>query len=188
MEIQLWSINDSAMAPKFEIIESPNNWSRTTKESSSTSGGAAVQIKYNFWSAFNDYVYGEDAAPAFSKLFHMHKPSSDHWYTLNIGITKIHMSLLVNTKTNVISVEVYIDTPNLDKTVYDNLYSQHKSEIEGKLGYVLDWRRLDNKQCSRILLENSEFNILDQTQRNKQYDWLTSKAVEIRKAFLPYIK
>ncbi len=186
VEIQLWSIDGSAIAPKFEIVESPNNWSRTTKAAQNTSG-VAVQIKYDYWSNFNDYVYGGGKAPAFAKLFHQRKASSDHWYNLSLGVSRMHMSLLVNTKANIISVEFYIASPNMDKSIFDNIYTNHRGDIETKLGFPLDWRRLDDKQCSRILLENKSFDIMNEDQRPQQYIWLTSKALEIRKAFLPYI-
>lgn len=39
-----------------------------------------------------------------------------------------------------------------NKAIFDDLYA-HKAEIEAKYGGPLDWRRLDDKSASRIVVE-----------------------------------
>ena len=56
IEIQLWSIDGSAPAVKFNVVEQPNDWTKAAKTPSNSGGGIATQIKYAYWSDFNDYV------------------------------------------------------------------------------------------------------------------------------------
>ena len=98
IEIQLWSIDGSAPAPKLNVVEQPNDWAKIIKRPSGSQGGAAVQFKYDYWTAFNDYAFQNTT---FASAFNRHKASSDHWYTLNIGSSEAHISLLVNTKAKV---------------------------------------------------------------------------------------
>lgn len=182
VEIQLWSINDSVVAPKFEVVEQPNGWSKMVKAPADPIGGKAVQFKYAFWSAFNDYVW--DKNNAFTRLFNQHKASSDHWYTLAIGSSRMYMTLLVNTRTNVLTVEFAISSPNFDKSLYDSVLT-HKNEIEQAAGTELDWRRLDGKKVSRIILEK-EFDLNNIDDRPNEFDWYMEWAVKIYNAFKPY--
>ena len=183
VEVQLWKIDDSKLAPKFEVVEQPNGWSKAAKNSSNTSGGAAVQFKYSYWMAFNDEAW--NTADEFTHNFKKHKASSDHWYTLAIGSSKAYMTLLVNTKSDVITVELAVASPNFDKTNYALLYS-HKEEIEKDIGTKLDWRELADKKVSRIILEK-HVDLKNRTNWNNYFNWYKEWAVKIYKEFKPYI-
>ena len=104
---------------------------------------------------------------------------------MSIGSSKAHMALLVNTRTDVIAVEFVTNSPDLDKTNYDILFS-HKAEIENRIGTVLDWRRLDDKKMSRVLLEK-QVELKDKTQWPNYFVWYKEWAVKIYNGFKPYI-
>lgn len=184
VEIQLWSINGSDPAPKFVIIEQPNTWAKMVKNTTNSTGGEAVQFKYRFWSAFNDYAFkGTDA---FTKQFKRHKASSDHWYTLSIGTSARSMLLLVNTKTNTVTVEYkFYNGSDLDKSQYDAVYLQ-REQIEQAAGHSLIWKRLDTKKESRVLLEHV-CNLKDESSWNTIFDWYKEYAVKVYQAFEPFV-
>lgn len=181
IEIQLWSIDGSAPAVKFNVVEQPNDWTKAAKQPSSGSGGEAVQIKYSYWSDFNDNVTA--IRPDYLKSFRLHKPSSDHWYSVAIGSSKANLSMLVNTRTNVIAIELYISN---SKEVFDNCFA-HKEEIEAVVGAKLDWRRLDGKKSSRVLIERSA-TVADVEARPDQFDWFIDYLLRMKNAFVPYVK
>ena len=181
IEIQLWSIDGSAPAVKFNVVEEPNDWAKAAKLPSTSSGGEAVQIKYSYWSDFNDYVNAH--RKDYLKQFTLHKPSSDHWYSVAIGSSAANLSMLVNTRTNVIAIEMYIRD---SKELYDRCYA-HRDEIEASVGEKLDWRRLDGKKSSRVLIERKAI-VADTTTRQEQYDWLIDHLISMKNAFAPYVK
>ncbi len=178
VEIKLWTINGVDIAPKFEIIEQPNNWSKIIKSESKGSSGEAVKKKYAFWTAFNEHA---DNSSKYKKLAKVHKASSDHWYTIAIGISGVHLNLLINTLQNSIAVELYISD---DKELYDKLFAA-KSEIEASAGLQFDWRRMDDKKSSRILIERIG-NVSNPTA--DEFDWLIDTATKMKKAFLPFMR
>lgn len=47
IEIELWRINDSLPAPKFNIIEKPNAWAKTLKAAEGLSEVKKLQLE--FW-------------------------------------------------------------------------------------------------------------------------------------------
>lgn len=179
IEIQLWMIDGSVPAPKLNVVEQPNDWTKISKHSPGSSGGAAVQFKYEYWTAFNDYAFQNIR---FAKEFNRHKASSDHWYVLNIGSSDAHISLLVNTRTAVIAVEFAISD---NKALFDKLY-KHKESIETALEEVLDWRRLDTKKASRILLEKT-VNLKNSLEHHAQFDWFMEKSLAFKKVFSAYL-
>lgn len=87
-------------------------------------------------------------------------------------------------KYNNIAIEIYI---NNNKELYDKLYS-YKEEIEEKLGFSLEWLRLDNKKASRIL---TYIDGLDFNNRNN-YPQLINESIntviKMRDIFTPYIR
>ena len=44
IEIELWKINDSEPAPKFNIVERPNTWAKAMKKDSSTFRNRKLEI------------------------------------------------------------------------------------------------------------------------------------------------
>ncbi len=181
IEIQLWSIDGSSPAVKFNIVEQPNDWTKAAKTLPNSGGGIATQIKYSYWSDFNDYVTNN--RPDFLKKYNLHKPSSDHWYTFALGTSQAHMNMLINTKANKIAIEVLISD---NKELFDHCFA-NKEAIETQVGFELDWRRLDGKKSSRILLER-DADVSKEDARPEQFDWLIDKLVLMKRAFAPYVK
>lgn len=56
VKIELWKIGDSDIAPKFNIISSPNNWTKTVKNSPNTEISNLKLKQLELWNKFSDYV------------------------------------------------------------------------------------------------------------------------------------
>lgn len=143
VEIKLYQIGNSDIAVKFEVVEKPNDWTKEIKRS--TSNSPTLQARYDYWVAFNDYVFRDNE---FAKQFNKRKASTDHWMTMSVGSSACHISINQIRKDNQIVVEWYISD---DKELFHKFHS-HKTEIETEMGMKLDWRELPNKKASRILI------------------------------------
>src|SRR5687767_12701248 len=59
LEIELWRIGDSPLAPKFNVVSKPNDWSKTVRESTSAASAATPtstqQLHLEFWTQFRQY-------------------------------------------------------------------------------------------------------------------------------------
>ena len=89
---------------------------------------------------------------------------------------------LVN-KEGVIVVELYI---NNSKELFDSLFEK-REEIESKLGFALEWDRLDSKKAARIKYYIDGLNFDDHSNYNALMNETVEKAVKMRDVFKQYI-
>jgi len=64
LEIELWRIGDSPIAPKFNIVSQPNDWSKTVAAGASQVENTLTEsrlLQREFWSAFRDFVKDKDS-------------------------------------------------------------------------------------------------------------------------------
>lgn len=178
IEIHAYQIGDSLPAPKFEIIEKPNDFVKRGNQNSVDGDMTKSQAeRLNFWEEFNSVVVQR------GKPFNLRKASTDHWYDVAIGSSDAYIVInLVNKYGNVV-VELYI-TDN--KPLYDKLHEQ-KDVIEDELGLQLEWKRLDAKKASRIKYYINGLNFDDHTNYPDLMNEIIDTAVNMRKVFQQYI-
>jgi len=179
IEIELWKIGDSAPAPKFSIIEKPNEWAKIIKDTGNIKGKTKTETelkRLDFWTGLIEYA-NENNISIFTQ-----KSSKDHWYNVAIGTSGVWVSLTVLFSNNKITCGFYIFD---DKKLYDDLESL-KNEIEKEMGYPLIWdRKQDNVKASCIFIEKT---IDFKNEDNKiAYKWMTDNAVIFRKVFTNYL-
>ena len=56
VQIELWQIDDSKKAPRFEIISKPNEWAKAAKQSVSSMNSPSAE----FWEQFRNYAIAHD--------------------------------------------------------------------------------------------------------------------------------
>lgn len=175
LEIELWKINDSLPAPKFNIVERPNDWAKTMKTVEGLSDTKKVQLK--FWQAFNDYAYNN---VEFKKVFSKRKPQPQHWYDLSVGSSAYHIVLTANTQKKLLGADIYI---NDDKDLFEKFKIQ-KGAIESELGIELEWRTA-TKDCRIIALNNGDIKKSENAWPG-YFDWFCEMALKLREIIRKY--
>ena len=62
LEIKVWQIEDSPCAPQFDIVSSPNNWSRNIRLATVTKNLSDTQRRqYKYWTLFQDNMIQKDS-------------------------------------------------------------------------------------------------------------------------------
>lgn len=169
VEIELWKIGDSKPAPKFNVVEKPNEWAMAMRTSEQLSDTRKLQ--YDFWRAFIEYAYDK---PEFSSAFGRRKASPQHWYNLSIGSSEYEISLTVNTQKKRLGVELYIYD---NKELFTKL-TTHKAEIESFLGMQAEWREA-KKACRIITLKDGDIKQnVDSWQDT--FAWLANTAISYK--------
>ncbi|MDD4599851.1 MAG: DUF4268 domain-containing protein [Negativicutes bacterium] len=169
VEIELWRINNSLPAPKFNVVERPNDWAKTMKTIEGLSDTKKLQLE--FWQAFIDYAFKKED---FNSEFSKRKPQPQHWYDLGVGSSIYHINFTVNTQKNRIGTEIYISN---DKDKFKK-FVDCKEEIESALGLKLEWREA-KKDC-RILASYSG-DIKTGTEAWPAYfDWMCKMALKFK--------
>lgn len=188
LEIELWQIGDSPVAPKFNIISQPNDWSRTVQQAAAGSGEISEhrQFQLRFWTAFREYM---ELKKSFIRC---QKPLAQSWNNSAIGKSGFHLGSVIsiwNSQTNSkgpeIRVDLYMNSPNA-KQEFAALEKQ-KEAIEKALGFPLTWHNLENKAACR-LNTRQDADFLNQQLWPQQFEWLRQRLEIMHKVFSPIIK
>lgn len=86
IQIELWKINNSYPAPRFNVLEQPNTWAKEVKKVTSEMSDT-MAFKLDYWTKFKNYVFQDKE---FSRLFNERKPSTDNWYSVAAGSSVIY--------------------------------------------------------------------------------------------------
>lgn len=165
LEIELWQIGDSDKAPRFNIVEKPNDWTKTMKTIEGLSD--TDLLKLEFWTGFNDAMSNNDT---FKHHFRARKASPQHWYDLSIGSSAYHVCLTINTQKQCIGADIYIDD---DKELFAQ-FKSHQEEIASMLNSDVDWR--EAKKACRFCI-STDINPKKRENWQKAYKWLLEKAI-----------
>jgi len=178
IELRAYRIGDSLPAPKFEIVEQPNDFIKSTKSIKPDRDMNRSQAeRLNFWTKFNDVVINK------GRPFNTRKASIDHWYDVSIGTSEAHISITLVNKSGHIGVELYI---NDNKKIYDELYIEREA-IEKQLPFSLDWQRLDDRKASRIITKIDDLNFDNQSNYFELMDEVISRVIAMRSIFKKYL-
>ena len=165
LEIELWQIGDSEKAPRFNIVEKPNDWTKTMKTIDELSD--TQLLKLEFWTGFNDEMsHNED----YKHHFRTRKALPQHWYDLSIGSSAYHVGLTINTKKQSIGAEIYIHG---DKELFEQ-FKQHEQEITSMLNSEVEW--IEAKKDCRIFI-TANINPKKRENWSKAYQWMLEKAI-----------
>lgn len=178
VQIELWKIGDSQIAPKFQIISKPNNWAKAIRKNVSKNMSNASTIQLNFWEDFKNYC--EEKKVSFSLI----KPLPQHWYNIFIGSSDCHLDLTYNTKKHEIACELYI---NDNKDLYYSL-EKYKGEINNAISHNLDWMALEGKKASRIKLVSNLDVDPNMESWDEAFEWMSSTVELFKNTFKKYLK
>jgi len=188
LEIELWRIANSPIAPKFNIISQPNDWSRTVQQAAVGRGEVSEhkQIQLRFWTAFKEYMESNRS------FVRCQKPLPQHWTNHAIGRSGVHLTSIVsiwnsetNTKGPEIRAELYMDGPNA-KQEFATLQNQ-KDSIEAALGFTLTWHNPEGKAMCRLYTrQNADF--LNQELWPQHFEWLRQRLETMHKVFSPIVR
>ena len=172
-KIELWKINDSPLAPNFQVICKPNNWTKSVKIESNITPSKKIEL--NYWNKVNEYINNNNfnfSTPA---------PRPRPIHVLAIGNSAAQIRLTFNTK-NEMSVRFHI---NDDKVLFDKLY-ENKNEIEKELGFELEWDRSDKYKSSQIRVFK-DINYKNEGKWTNYIKWQVDTADKLVKVFLDKI-
>ena len=174
MEIRAYKIEDSLPAPKFVIIEKPNDFVKTANASINNRELSKSQAeRLTFWNRFNEVLISKN------KPFNVRKATTDHWYDVALGTSEAHISITLVNKMKSIGIEVYI---NDNKELFDKLYSEAE-EIQDELNFTMEWQRLDNKKASRIIYYISGLDFNNHENYDELINEVIDKVIVIRDSF-----
>jgi len=191
LEVELWQIGGSEVAPKFNVVSKPNNWGKGVTAGFSDVKNTALTdsklLQRNFWTAFSEYVKEQGSNIKTTK------PLPQHWMNIAIGRSGIKLAAIASFWDSVaesfssheLRVELVLFDNN-SKTYFDQLDSV-KEEIEKEIGGQLTWYNPPEKRMCRIHIRKST-NLEDKDNWPEQHEWLLSKLQLFYKVFATRVK
>jgi hypothetical protein len=178
LEIELWRIGASPVAPKFNIISKPNDWTKTPPKVA-TVDTPTKQLQLEYWTAFREYAAQEKSH------LKIQKPLPQHWTNIAIGRANIYMAAVVNTRDKEVVVQLVLASPAA-KAQFKQLEAQ-KADIEAEAATALDWRVLPHRKQSHVVLTKAA----DPNQRDQwpvQQQWLLQTLEVFHRVFAKRVK
>lgn len=175
IRIELWQIDDSKPAPKFEIVVSPNEWAKAIKSNPTKSELTDTKLKQlDFWNKFKEFA-------KIAKVKISQSPKPQHWFNVSIGSSKCHIALTINTKENLMGCEIYIEN---DKSLFQH-FKNEKDLIENELNQNVEW--IDAAKASRIKVSKKVEDLFVVNDTDKNFEWLLANVSLFQKVFSQHI-
>ena len=149
LEIELWKIGDSAMAPKFNIVSKPNDWTKTVREQAAAREAGPLsdfqRLHLEFWTQFRQYL--EDRGSP----IRITRPSKNHWSNVPVGRTDFGLNPWNGMRDNRSAVDFSM-TGRDAKAHFGLLEQRYRDVVQQRLAPLgtLEWRQLPNAKESQI--------------------------------------
>jgi hypothetical protein len=184
IEVELWRIGNSNIAPKFNIASKPNDWSKSlatlAKESANNAKTDTKKMQHQYWQEFMNYLSKSDTK------IKTKKPLPQHWSVFSVGKTKCHLSTSINTRENVLQIRLNLRGIQA-KERYAYLY-ENKDEIENEIGSLLQWEERPDNPMSLITLSKTGVDPTNREDWPQQFEWLKTQLEAFYKCFFRYLK
>lgn len=193
LEVELWRIGDSLVAPKFNVVCKPNDWARTAHAAAAAPAKQTeTQLaQVEFWTQFID-LSKQIQSPVRSA-----NPAPYNWLGHPVGRTGFVLNSnwsTWNSVTNKAGGELREDlilSTATAKENYSRLLAQ-RDEIESALKAAgadgeIHWYNPENAQLCRIYVRK-DADIADRNDWPNQQTWLLKQAEAFLEVFAPIVK
>lgn len=178
LEVELWRIGESPVAPKFNIVSKPNDWSHSVARAARAIDEAELSetriLQRDYWSALNAVLNSAGGPVSGNK-----KPQPQSWMSYPIGRNQCYLAGVMIRPKDQIRAELYLTGGNA-KTFFAQLKEQ-KAAIEKELGYSLDWEELPEGQDSRISVSLYDVRPGEKSEWPRQHKWLAEQLNNLRR-------
>lgn len=148
LEIELYRIGDSPVAPRFNIISKPNLWTHTVSqaargiEARELSDTRRMQLEY--WTGLNEMLQKRNGPVKPTKAW------PGNYINHSIGRSNFTLVTYANIGEN--RIGVYVSMTGPDSKAHFHLLARDRLTIEEQIGKALDWRERTTVAESQIVL------------------------------------
>ena len=184
LEVELWKIGSSSIAPKFNLVSKPNNWSKsaaqTRKQIERGEMRPVQQLQLEYWTAMWELIRQRGS--------HLRgtKPRAQHWNNFSLGRTGFRLASIMDTQKKNIRAEIICSGSQSFPRYYG--LEANRESIESQLGYTLKWQELPGKKMKRISITSNDFDPTDKITWEKQHHWMLDRLEEFDRIVRPIVK
>jgi hypothetical protein len=181
MEIELWRIADSPVAPKFNLVSKPNNWQKTVARAARREGDLTEteQQQLAYWTSFAEYLE-ESETPVRPRT-----PHAKHWAAYGVGRSGASLGTRIYLSDNRSGVSVGINSPLAPSLFY--ALEAERETIERELGRQLEWQEKPESVRSEIVYD-WDADLTDEAMWPVQHEKMAEVLHDFYRVFSPRIK
>lgn len=182
LEIELWKIGDSGIAPKFNVVSKPNDWAKTVSQSADRLQASQLsetnRLYLDFWRAFGELIEKRQS------FIRKPKPAPQNYSPFSIGRSDFLLVAAVSARDKWLEVHLSLTGPDAKK--HFRLLQIGHTEIENAISPDLDWRELPKE--GQILLERKGVDVANRQTWLDLQNWLIDKLELFTNVFRPIVK
>ena len=182
LEIELWRISDSPMAPKFNVVSHPNDWTKTVSRISQAGLSPAQELYFEYWTGLQDFLEQRSGAIKPVKL------SPRNWLRFRFGVGRSGFRLYASAHIGDKWICVSLTLRGPDAKPHFHLLERDKVNIEREIGAELEWDEKLGQKQSYINRSLDKTDLEDRKDWGRQYQWLCEQLETFHKVFSPRIK
>ncbi len=184
LEIELWRIGESAIAPKFNIVCEPNDWSRTVTGGSADPGDKELSerglLQQAYWAQLRETLLDRKSVLRVPNAL----PQKRTWFAIGRSGFGLWASIDIKKR----GVQVAMNIHHDDAGKYYHLLEQDRAAIDAELGENVVWEARPDRKGSRVTLTRHGMDPTDRAQWDEQHDWFIEKLETFHAVFGPRIK
>ena len=188
LEVEVWRIGDSPLAPKFNVVSQPNEWSKSVRASTSGDGEMSDRQRWHlrFWEQFHDYLAERGIRILVTS------PSPRHFVVGALGHSHCRLIIFNNVKEGRSGVYLTLTGPDA-KAHYHLLEGKYKTTIDATLTPLtppaeLSWRLKPDVNESMVMVQRTGLKQEDPSSWPALDEWLANTAVTMHDLFRPIVK
>lgn len=176
LEVELWRIGESALAPKFNVVSKPNSWSKTVHSERRSSSEVALtdtrQAQLAFWNELAGRLEG------LRNGTRGRTPRAQQWYSVAVGRSGFDLNAYFVAQKRRIGVDLFLSSA--DAHQHFDTFILAKDEIEAELG-ELEWIKATKE--ARIAQYHSVDDMMNEANWPEMLDWLVEHLTAFDRAF-----
>lgn len=177
LEVELWRIDDSAMAPKLNVVCKPNNWIQQSPPLQLSSAG---QLYLEYWQQFMEYVRSRSTIIKARKAFPQNVAS------FAIGRVGFELQSWLSLDRGALDASLAMTDSNA-KSYFDQLLLD-KEALENEIGAPLAWARLNDGIYSYVSWHGPVYQVTDRADWPEQHAWILQALERLHRVFAPRIR
>jgi hypothetical protein len=177
LELQLWRIGDSALAPKFNLVNRPNDWQKKLTQKTAAAVSESGLFYQEFWAAFVDYC-GKATS------FQLPPPPSRHWLSVVVVRGGFSVNLTASIRDKRMECQLWIDRKD-GKAAFAQLLKQ-RDLIHRELGSQVIFDEMAGRVPSKIC-EILSADPNDRGQWPTIHKWLKERGEAYANCFKPLL-
>ena len=180
LEIELWRIGDSPMAPKFNVVSHPNDWTKTVSRISRNELTSVQQLYLEYWTTLRELLEERNG------VIRPEKPLPRYWMPFAVGRSNFWLSASASVKGQWVCVSLTLTGKDGKDHFY--LLERDKADIEEEVGAELKWGGKYVQKQNYISLSLYETDLEDRQDWDRQHQWLCEQLEAFHNVFSPRVK